>query len=111
MREADAPSTGGGCFPERAQSESRGPVGPRPSGHLWVTGRETDRLDGGDVIRLHAPTPLGRLVGDLGALLKALEAVACYTRVVHKEIITALVGGDEAVALLVVEPLYCSLGH
>jgi hypothetical protein len=51
---------------------------------------------------------LGSLVRDLGALIEALKAVAGYTRVVHEEIITALVGGDEAVALLVVEPLYRS---
>src|SRR5215216_438407 len=76
-----------------------------------VTGRETDRLDGGDVIRLHTLLALGGLVGDLGALIEALEAVAGYTRVVNEEIITALVGGDEAVALLVVEPLNCSLDH
>src|SRR5918993_1434648 len=76
-----------------------------------VTGRFPDRLDGGDVVRLHALLALGSLVGDLGTLLKALEAVTCYTAVVNEEIITALVGGDEAVALIVVEPLYRSLGH
>src|SRR5215218_1715701 len=76
-----------------------------------VTGRETDRLDSRDVIRLHALLALGSLVRDLGTLIEALEAVAGYTRVVHEEIITALVGGDEAVALLVGKPLYCSLGH
>src|SRR5215211_148302 len=76
-----------------------------------VTGRETDRLDSRDVIRLHALLALGSLVGDLGTLIEALEAVASYTTVVHEEIITALVGGDEAVAFLVVEPLYRSLGH
>src|SRR5215207_703828 len=76
-----------------------------------VTGRETDRLDGGNVIRLHTLLALGSLVGDLGTLLKTPEAVACYTTVVNKEIITALVGGDEAVALIVAEPLYRSLGH
>src|SRR5215216_2076362 len=76
-----------------------------------VTGRETERLDGGDVVRLHALLALGSLVGDLGTLLKTLEAVTCYTAVVHEEILTALVGGDEAVAFIVVEPLHCSLGH
>jgi hypothetical protein len=30
---------------------------------------------------------------------------------VNEEILATLVGGDEAVALLVVEPLYRSLGH
>ncbi len=76
-----------------------------------VTGRETDRLDGGDVIRLHAPLALGSLVGDLGALLKALEAAAGYARMVHEDVLATLVGGDEAVAFIVTEPLYRSLGH
>src|SRR5215218_1105408 len=76
-----------------------------------VTGRETDRLDSGDVIRLHALLALGSLVGDLGALLETLEAVTHYARVVHEEVLVTLIRGDEAVAFLVTEPLYCSLGH
>src|SRR5215207_6599502 len=76
-----------------------------------VTGRENDRLDSGDVIRLHALLALGSLVGDLGALIEALEAVACYTRVVNEEVLATLIGGDESVAFIVVEPLYRSLGH
>src|SRR5918995_461351 len=76
-----------------------------------VTGRETDRLDGGDVVRLHTLLALGSLIRDLGTLIEALEAVTRYARVVHEEILTTLVGGDEAVALLVAEPLYRSLGH
>jgi hypothetical protein len=66
-----------------------------------VTGRENDRLDSGDVIRLHALLALGSLIRDLGALLKALEAVAGYTAVVHEEVLATLIRGDEAVALLV----------
>src|ERR671913_1808858 len=76
-----------------------------------VTGWGTDRLYGGDVVRLHALLALGSLVGDLGTLIEALEAVADYTRMVHEEVLAALVGGDEAVAFIVVEPLYRSLGH
>src|SRR5215208_584 len=76
-----------------------------------VTGRETDRLDSGDVIRLHALLTLGRLVGDLGALIEALEAVTRNARVVHEKVLATLIRGDEAVALIVVEPLYRSLGH
>jgi hypothetical protein len=76
-----------------------------------VTGRFPDRLDSGDVVRLHTPTPLGRLVGDLGALVKALEAAAGYARMLHEDVLATLVGGDEAVAFIVIELLYCSLGH
>src|SRR5215210_9094529 len=92
------------AFQRGRKAKAGAPLDPGPLATYAVTGRETDRLDGGDVVRLHAPTPLGRLVRYLGALLKALEAVTRYTAVVDEEIITALVGGDEAVALLVVEP-------
>src|SRR5215207_10243392 len=76
-----------------------------------VADRETDRLDGGDVVRFHTPTPLSSLVGDLGALVEALEAAAGYARMLHEDVLATLVGGDEAVAFIVVEPLYRSLGH
>src|ERR671911_3243579 len=77
---------------------------------MRLRGSVPDRLDGADVVRLHTPTPLGRLVGDLGTLLEALEA-AGYVRMVHEEVLATLVWGDEAVAFIVVEPLYRSLGH
>src|SRR5215207_4312821 len=76
-----------------------------------VTGRETDRLDGGDVIRLQTFPALGSLVGDLGTLIEALEAVTHYTAVVDEDVLATLIGGDEAVAFIVVEPLDRSLGH
>src|ERR671913_389585 len=84
---------------------------PRPSGHLCGYRLIPGWLDGGDVIRLHALLALSGLVRDLGALLKALEAVTRYTAVVHEEILATLVRRDEAVALLIAEPLYRSLGH
>src|SRR5215207_7092828 len=68
-------------------------------------------LDGSNVLRLHAFAPLGRLVRDLGALVEGLEALSRYPRVVHEELLAPIVRGDEAVALLVTEPLNCSLGH
>jgi hypothetical protein len=68
-------------------------------------------LDGDDVLRLHALSALGRLVGDLLALFEGLEPATTYTAVVYEEVVSTVVGGDEAVALLVVEPLDRSLGH
>src|SRR4028119_2333194 len=68
-------------------------------------------LGGGDVRRLHPLTSLGRLVGDLGTLVEGLEALAGYAGVVHEEILAPIIRGDKAVALLVAEPLHCSLGH
>jgi hypothetical protein len=73
--------------------------------------RQPSWLDPGDILRLHALLPLGRLVGDLGALLEALEALARDARVMHEEVLAALVRGDEAVALIVAEPLNRSLSH
>src|SRR5829696_5440503 len=68
-------------------------------------------LDPGDVLRLHTLPALGRLVAHLGALLEGLEPGALYTVVVHEEVLAPVVRGDKAVALLVAEPLHCSLGH
>src|SRR5829696_7439053 len=79
----------------------------RPSSH-FVASRVLRRRN---VLRLHALTPLGRLVRHLGALVEGLEALTRDARVVHEEVLTTVVRGDEAVALLVTEPLYRSLGH
>src|SRR5947209_10941098 len=76
---------------------------------LQVTG--IGRLDLRNVLRLHALLATGRLVGNLGALFEGPESVALYRAVVHEEVIASIVLGDEAVALLVVEPLDRSLGH
>ena len=75
---------------------------------LWLV---LPLLDRGDVLRLHALLATSCLVGDLGALLEGLKPAACYRAVVHEEIIAPVVGLDKAVALLVVEPLDCPLGH
>src|ERR671919_622528 len=89
-----------------APTHDKGRVGTRPLRSL-----ASRVLRRSNVLRLHSLTPLGRLVRHLGALVEGLEALACYARVVHEEILTSVVGGDEAVALLVAEPLYRSLGH
>src|SRR5918994_886364 len=68
-------------------------------------------LDGGDVLGLHALVALGRLIGDLLALFEGPEPAACYPAIVHEEVFASVVGLDEAVALLAVEPLDRSLGH
>ena len=40
-----------------------------------VTGRETDRLDGGDVIRLHALLALSSLVKEAGQRIRATQSL------------------------------------
>src|SRR5829696_4942473 len=89
-----------------APTHDKGRVGTRPLRSL-----ASRVLRRSNVLRLHSLTPLGRLVRHLGALVESLEALACYPRVVHEEVLTPVVWGDEAVALLVAEPLYRSLGH
>jgi hypothetical protein len=45
------------------------------------------------------------------ALRQGLEAGTLDGRVMHEYILTAILWGDEAVALTVVEPLHCSCNH
>ena len=65
----------------------------------------------GDVLRLHTLRALGRLVGDLLALFKGPEPGTLYVGVMDENVPAPVVRGDEAVALLLVEPANCSLGH
>src|SRR5215203_7097891 len=82
---------------------------PRPSCCCLGVARALDRAD---VLRLHALLALGRLIGDLLALFKGPEAVSYYSAVVHEEVFATLIGGDKAVALVLVEPLDRSFwGH
>src|SRR5689334_2310879 len=65
----------------------------------------------GDVGRLGALLALAGLVCDLRALGQALVARTHNGAVVDKQVLTALVGLDKPVALLVVEPLHSSGCH
>src|SRR5829696_9589006 len=64
-----------------------------------------------DICRLQTFPALGHLVGHLLALFEGLKSTACYPRVVHEYIFATVFWRDEAIALLVVEPLDRSLGH
>jgi hypothetical protein len=72
--------------------------------------RPRGALDPRDVLRLHALSALGFLVGHLVALIEELESFARYATVVDEEVLAPVVRPDEAVAFLVVEPLDRSLG-
>jgi hypothetical protein len=52
--------------------------------------------------------PSGHVAHSL-AFLEAPESAARYVGVMNEDILIPVVGGDEAVALLLAEPLYCSL--
>src|SRR5256885_10137290 len=66
------------------------------------------------VRRLGALLPLGRLEVDLCTFGQGLEALAGDAAVVDEQILRSVIGGDEAVPLLVAEPLHgsgCQLTH
>ena len=69
---------------------------------------ESRALERADVLSLPAFGPLGYVELHRLALLEALEAACLDCREVHKYIFATLTA-DEAVALGVVKPLYCSL--
>src|SRR5215211_5888996 len=66
-----------------------------------------------NVYRLQSLLSLRCLEGHEGALFERLELepATLYPRVVDEKVFATVVWGDEAVALLVAEPLYRSLGH
>src|SRR5712692_3407723 len=72
---------------------------------LFLLGDYESSLLRNDVDRLGALLALARLVFDLGTLGQRLEAVAGDVGVMHEEILAAVLGGDEAVSLGIVEPL------
>ena len=69
---------------------------------------ESYRLERSDVFSLPAFWPLGHIELHGLALLQALEAARLDCREMDKHILASLTA-DEAVALGVVKPLYCSL--
>src|SRR5215212_2206590 len=64
-----------------------------------------------DALGLRALLALARFVGHLLTFVEGLEPRAVYGGVMHEEVLTLLVGRDEAVALILTEPLNRSLGH
>src|SRR5918993_4988421 len=108
------PHTGNCGFPRRTLlgntvNKREGPRLLRPGPHAAAWGARA--LDGGDVPRLHPLLALRRLVGDLLAFFKRLESAATYSAVMYEEVFATLIRGDEAVALVLVEPLDRSLRH
>src|ERR687895_202366 len=90
------------------------PSTPTPPGSPGRPGSRSGRrlLSGWRyVYRLQSLLSLGCLEGHEGAFFEGLEPATLYPRVVDEKVLTPVVWGDEAVALLVAEPLYRSLGH
>jgi hypothetical protein len=78
---------------------------------LFLLGDYAPLLLRSDVDRLGALGTLARLVLDLLALTEGLEAVSRDIRVMHEQVLRALVGRDESVSLGIVEPLDGSGSH
>src|SRR3954468_19287064 len=74
-------------------------------------GRQQFVLERLDVDGLGALVPGLGVVGHLGALGERTEALALDGLVMDEEVRTGLIGGDEAEALLVAEPLHGSCCH
>src|SRR5882672_7902818 len=77
-------------------------------GRLYCGCSSLQRLD---VRRRRALLALRRLVGDLLAFLQRLVAGALDRAVMREQILAAVIRGDEAEALRVVEPLNGTCSH
>src|SRR5215217_994251 len=64
-----------------------------------------------NVLCLHTPSALDRLVSYLLAFFEGLEATAGYARVVHEEVFASIIRRNKAIAFVAVKPLNRSLGH
>src|SRR4051812_29471536 len=64
-----------------------------------------------NVRRLGTLLPLGRLELDARALGEGLEAITRDAAEVHEEVLRPILRRDEAVALLVAEPLHSACSH
>src|SRR6516165_6732940 len=101
--------------PKLAAAGAQRPAGPLPPGSwqpLW-TGQPTrlNRLERVDLLGLRALGPLaGRVLHPL-VLLKAAVTVNLDGGVVNEDVIGAVVGGDETVPLVGVEPFHSALSH
>ena len=80
---------------------------------MWDAAQDADvgRSEGADALGLGALGALADLELDALVLFQAAEAVALDLRVVHEDVSAAAVWGDEAEALLRVEPLDRALCH
>src|SRR5438093_10264114 len=86
--------------------------GARPVTAGAITGPAASALgDRNDVRRLRALGTLALLELHPSTLSEGLEAVAGDVAVMDEEILRALVGGDEAVPLRIIEPFDDSVSH
>src|ERR1044072_9714351 len=73
--------------------------------------RSAGRAEGADVLRLRALGALRDVELDLLVLVEGLVALRLDGRVVHEDVVAAVLLRNEAEALLGVEPLHGALSH
>src|SRR3954471_24068365 len=88
----------------------------QPGGASWSGGsgrwpEPHPRSDRADVLRLRALRALGDVELDLLVLVQGLVTLGLDGRVVHEDVVAAVLLGDEAEALLRVEPHNSALSH
>src|SRR3954453_3198079 len=84
---------------------ARGPTRAGGASRRW------SESDGTNVLRLGALGTLGDVELDLLVLVQRLVAVGLDRRVVHEDVVAAVLLRDEAETLLGVEPLDSALSH
>ena len=82
----------------------------RNRGHAFIAQEPRLALERPDVLSLPALGSLGYVELHCLAFLQALEAARLNGRKMHENVFARL-AADKAVALGVIEPLYCSLFH
>src|SRR3954453_14880778 len=84
---------------------ARGPTRAGGASRRW------SESDGTNVLRLGALGTLGDVELDLLVLVQGLVALGLNRRVVHEDVVAAVLLRDEAETLLGVEPLHGALSH
>src|SRR5690606_696041 len=103
--------------PERVKCGAETETTPPPEGdgadpHCRSgTQSSVSRSERADVLRLRALRALGDVELDLLVLVQRLVAVGLDGRVVHEDVVAAVLLRDEAETLLGVEPLHGALSH
>src|SRR5262245_25504108 len=87
------------------------PTGPRRHSRRGPVACVCSTSDHADVLRLRALGALLDVELDLLVLVKRAEPARLNGREMHEYVVSSALLGDEAEALVAVEPLDCALGH
>src|SRR5689334_18631976 len=109
------PNSGNSCDRNAQPGHPRGGRGSKETGAPPLLrrgpGRVIRRSDGSNVLRLRALGALRHVELDLLVLVEGLVALRLDRRVVHEDVVAAVLLRNEAETLLGVEPLHGALSH